>query len=74
LDRVIFKIIFEPLKSIRFILKFLTLKNVFFFLVPLYLGGIFLIVFHYNTISPFKDYFAIPSALLAFLIVAKAYA
>jgi len=74
LDRVIFKIIFEPLKSIRFILKFLTLKNVFFFLVPLYLGGMFLIVFHYNTISPFKDYFAIPSALLAFLIVAKAYA
>jgi NADH:ubiquinone oxidoreductase subunit 5 (subunit L)/multisubunit Na+/H+ antiporter MnhA subunit len=73
LDVVIFKIIFRPLKQLRFFLGFLHLKSIIWFLLPLYLAGFYVAYTEADFLSNAKDYLAVFSGLLALVMVIKAY-
>ena len=73
LDVVIFKIIFKPLKQLRFFLGFLHLKSIIWFLLPLYVAGFYVAYTEADFLSNAKDYLAIFSGLLALAMVIKAY-
>jgi NADH-quinone oxidoreductase subunit L len=73
LDSVIFKLVFSPLKRMRKLIGFLTLKSVMYILLPVYLVG--LVVANYELIdSHTLNYsLAVGSGLLALLMVSKSY-
>lgn len=75
LEALIFRIIFKPLKSVRLLLGFITLRNVTIILLFFYSTGLYLAVTGFK--SPDFSYLrpggAIVAAILAFLLVAKAY-
>lgn len=73
LDSIIYKLVFAPLKRMRKLIGFLTLKSVMVVLLPLYVIG--LVVANYEVIdSPVIKYsFAIGSGFLALLMVSKSY-
>lgn len=73
LDSVIFKLVFSPLKRMRKLIGFFTLKSVMYILLPVYVVG--LLVANYELIdSHALNYtLAIGSGLLALLMVSKSY-
>lgn len=73
LDIVLFKIVFNPLKKIRQFLSFIDFKNIMYFFVPLYLTGFYFAYYYPSIDIQTKNYLAVLFALIAFLMVAKAY-
>ncbi|WP_224997743.1 proton-conducting transporter membrane subunit [Cesiribacter sp. SM1] len=73
LDSVIFTFFFSPLKKIRRAINFLTLRNVLFFFVPLYVLGLSFAYTQQHLSQEIKDVLAPVVAFLALLMVAKAY-
>ncbi len=73
LDKIIFSIFLGPLKGLRTQLNFLTLKNLLYFFIPVYLVG-----FYFSYINPpfsetVKTYLATAIGFTALLMVLKAY-
>jgi NADH:ubiquinone oxidoreductase subunit 5 (subunit L)/multisubunit Na+/H+ antiporter MnhA subunit len=73
LDKVVFNIFFRPLKKARAILGFITLRNLLYFILPVYIAGFWLVHFYPDLPVTIRRYFAIILAVLALLMVAKAY-
>ncbi len=73
LDKVVFNIFFRPLKKARALLDFITLRNLLYFVVPVYIAGFWLVYFHQPLSLLVRHYLAVVLALLALLMVAKAY-
>jgi NADH:ubiquinone oxidoreductase subunit 4 (subunit M) len=73
LDSVIFTLFFKPLKGFKNILSFLSLKNLLFFLIPFYSLGIYLVYSEIHLTQLVRTYLATGTALLALILVVKAY-
>lgn len=73
LDTLIFRLIFKPLKKMGDFLGFLTITNVLVFFIPLYLIGFVIAYYHFPISDTMKEVLAVLSALLALLMVVKAY-
>lgn len=73
LDRLIFHVIFRPLKKLRAILGFLTLRNLIFILGPVYLLGVWLIYIQVILNADLRNLCSLGSVLLALLMAAKSY-
>mgnify|MGYP001212068231 CR=1 FL=1 len=73
LDSVIFTVFFRPLKRIHGPIGFLSLRNLFYFFVPLYLVGFYFTYVDTPVAVELKNYVAIAVAFLALLMVAKSY-
>ncbi|MDN3687575.1 proton-conducting transporter transmembrane domain-containing protein [Cyclobacterium jeungdonense] len=73
LDTFIFKIIFKPLKQLRYFLGFLSLKSIIGILLPLYLAGVYVAYSKAGFLADSKDYLAGIAGLLALMMVMKAY-
>lgn len=73
LDRVIFHLIFRPLKKLRAMLGFLTLRNLIFILGPVYLLGIGLIYRQVSLSADLRNLCSLGFVLLALLMAAKSY-
>jgi NADH-quinone oxidoreductase subunit L len=73
LDSVVFTLFFNPLKKLRKILDFITMKNLLFFFVPMYLVGLFFSYQNKNLAPDVKNIIATLIAFLALIMVAKAY-
>lgn len=73
LDKVIFHVIFRPLKKLRAILGFLTLRNLIFILGPVYLVGIYLICKPVPLSPGAHNLWSLGAVLLALLMAAKSY-
>lgn len=73
LDSLIFIIVFRPLKKMRGILGFLTVSNVLCFLFPLFFIGLYIAYNRDPAFGRYYNYCRIAAALLALLMVIKAY-
>jgi formate hydrogenlyase subunit 3/multisubunit Na+/H+ antiporter MnhD subunit len=73
LDSILFKLFFKPLKSVRGLLKFLTIKSILFYLIPIYLLGFFAAYTENGFLMEYKKYLALASGIMALLMVSKAY-
>lgn len=73
LDRVIFNVVFRPLKKMRVLLGFLTLRNLLFILGPVYLAGAWLIYSQVALSENLRNLCSLGSVLLALLMAAKSY-
>lgn len=73
LDTLIFRLIFKPLKGMGGFLGFLTITNVLVFFIPLYLIGFAVAYFNFPIPNAGKELLAILSALLALVMVVKAF-
>ena len=73
LDTVIFKVFFGPMKKIRLILNFVTLKNLLYFFIPVYLVGFYFSYINQPIYENIKNYLAVAIAFMALLVVSKAY-
>ena len=73
LDKVVFTLFFRPLKSLRSVIRFLSLRNLIYFFVPVYLLGFYFAYIDPEVSLAFKNYVATGVALIALLFVAKAY-
>lgn len=72
LDSVIFTLFFRPLKKMRYVLSFLTVKNVLFFFVPVCLVG-FDLAYLNQPGGVVKQFLPEILAFVALLMVIKAY-
>ncbi len=73
LDKVIFHVIFRPLKKLRVILGFLTLRNLVFILGPVYLLGSYLAYGALPMNPNVHSLGALGAVFLALLMAAKSY-
>jgi NADH-quinone oxidoreductase subunit L len=73
LDTVIFRVFFGPMKKIRSVLNFVTLKNLLYFFIPVYLVGFYFSYINQPIYENIKNYLAVAIAFMALLVVSKAY-
>lgn len=73
LEPVIFRVFFLPLKKMRRLIGFISLQNLLFFFVPLYLAGFYVAYLNSPVTAGMKNYMAVGMAVLALLMVAKSY-
>ncbi|MBK6264578.1 hypothetical protein JKA74_05965 [Marivirga sp. S37H4] len=73
LENLVFRFVFKPLKRIRSLIAFITIRTVFWILIPLYVLGMYMAYFDENSYTLFKYYLAVATLLIAFLFVAKSY-
>jgi NADH:ubiquinone oxidoreductase subunit 5 (subunit L)/multisubunit Na+/H+ antiporter MnhA subunit len=73
LDTLTYRIFLNPLKKIRGIISFITLKNLLMFFIPLYLIGFYLSFINASIPLQLKNDIAVIIAFMALLMVAKAY-
>lgn len=73
LDSLVYWVFFRPLKWLRLILGFITLKLVFFFMIPVYLLAMLIINGKWIDYEQYKTALGIAFGTLALLMVAKSF-
>lgn len=73
LDLIIFKVVLRPIKAMKSALSFITLPVLVKTFIPLYLIGLSAAYFSFPVLQPINRFLAIGFAILALLMVSKAY-
>ena len=73
LDKFVFTVFFKPIKQLRNLLGFITLKNLLLFFAPLYLVGFYFSYINQNMSHTTKDAIAASIAFVALIMAIKAY-
>lgn len=73
LDRFVFTVFFKPIKQLRNLLSFITLKNLLLFFMPMYLVGFYFAYLNRDLSHTSKDLLATAIAFIALIMAIKAY-